>query len=132
MKTTPSPADFVRLARKAKHDSLGLEFDLDSAISLANMAAYHFCEQPSPQNLQQWERLVAGVVASLEKIAGFEGDGEKHWLGVQSVRLVMAHETVSVPIAAPWLASFAKMLTDQEKTEIRDVFQAELVQAALA
>lgn len=84
MKPPFSAAEFIRRAREAQHDSLGLEQDLETTVSLANVARMGFFSQPTPSALAVWEHLVDEVGDRV----GNEGDVATHrWLAVESVRI---------------------------------------------
>lgn len=84
MKPPFSASEFIRRAREAQHDSLGLEQDLESTVSLANVARMRFFSQPTPDALSAWETLVDEAGDRVDN----EGDvATRRWLAVESIRL---------------------------------------------
>ncbi len=95
IKPLPTVREFVDAARRACHDSLGVAYDPEALIHVANVSRRAFLDDKDVMALRDWS-------ATVEDIANIDAVEPEiqHWLAVERVRLAAAHRLVANLLAS--------------------------------
>jgi len=124
MKPQMTVAEFIKQAREAGHDALGLGHDVEALMALAAVRRQTFLEHRDEASLRSWRELV-GEVASMETPDPLT----TRWLAIEHVRLgrafelVAADDTTLQADATTWIAT----LGAEERQDVRHRFELDWV-----
>ncbi|HWO19780.1 MAG TPA: hypothetical protein VNO30_13435 [Kofleriaceae bacterium] len=97
MKPT-SVAEFMKRAREARHDALGVANDAEAMMALASVHRNAFVHERDEQALRRWRELVSEIAADATQEQ--EDPALHRWLAIEHVRLAIGFKLAHIEDAA--------------------------------
>lgn len=124
MKPQMTVAEFIRRAREAGHDALGVAHDVEALMALAAVRRQTFLESRDEASLRSWRELVREIT-NMERPDPIA----TRWLATEHLRLGRAFELIAVvdpslqADATTWIAT----LRSDEQQDVLHRFELDWV-----
>lgn len=110
-----SVAEFMKRAREARHDALGLANDIEAMMALASVHRNAFVHDHAEQALRRWRELISQIAGGAPQ----EDPALLRWLAIEHVRLAIGFKLARIEEAA-LNAAVARWSEKLDVNEIRD------------
>lgn len=124
MKPQMTVAEFIKRAREAGHDALGLGHDVEALMALAAVRRQMFLEQRDEPSLRSWRELVRDV-ATMEA----PDPVTTRWLAIEHLRLGRAFELAAAadPTLHADATTWTATLESEERQDVVHRFELDWV-----